>query len=225
MSTGDLIQQMAEQGASQEEPNGVIANTIGMLRSSATRATSRLSSSATWPARSGHPEQGDDGHHRPRACRRCTAHRHELHRAMMDRIDSDTVNRPRSSPTANRIYMDSVNYRAIMNDLDSSGRDDHYTKNIALSPLPKYASGTGRQWPGWPSSGRRSGWSCSAAAAAGHPRRPDQSMLAAGGTLDGGASIVVNVHGSATAADGQAVVDACCVSRGTTQPCPVKVSA
>lgn len=58
------------------------------------------------------------------------------------------------------------------------------------------------------------------------PAGQTKSMLAAGGTGQAaGASIVVNVHGSATAADGQAVVDALRRWSQHNGPVPVKVSA
>jgi len=54
----------------------------------------------------------------------------------------------------------------------------------------------------------------------------NQSRTMTGGTVRaGGASIVVNVYGTATAADGQAVVDALKRWSRSNGPVPVKVSA
>ena len=225
VSTADLIQQMAEQDASQEELDGVIANTIGMLRSERDqgRITAQQFSDLAGEIR-GIPNKATTVTTAPGLSQVYGTATN--YRAMMDRIDGDTVSSTFIANGLNRIYMDSVNYRAIMNDLD--GRVvTTYTKNIALSPLPKYASGTESAMAGLAVVGEE-GPELVVFGGGERviPAGQTQSMLAAGGTGQAaGASIVVNVHGSATAADGQAVVDALRRWQQRNGPVPVKVSA
>ena len=225
VSTADLIQQMADHGASQEELDGVIANTIGMLRSERDqgRITAQQFSDLAGEIR-GIPNKATTVTTAPGLSQVYGTATN--YRAMMDRIDGDTVSSTFIANGLNRIYMDSVNYRAIMNDLD--GRVvTTYTKNIALSPLPKYAGGTESAMAGLAVVGEE-GPELVVFGGGERviPAGQTQSMLAGvGDAPSGGASIVVNVHGSATAADGQAVVDALRRWSQHNGPVPVKVSA
>lgn len=219
-STADLVAGMAEQGASHGELNAEITNTIAMLRAEkeAGRITTQQFNDLTAEIR-GIPTKATTATSAPGLSQVYGTATN--YRAMMDRIDGDTMSTPYVADGLSRIYSEAVNYRAIMNDMDGRTVVTHY-KNFG-SALPKERGGP---------------------VEAGHAyivgeKRPELFVPNTDGTIlpsvptmsrstshtAGGPSIVVNVHGSATVADGQAVVDALRRWQQRNGPVPVKVSA
>ena len=224
-STADLITGMQEQGASQQELDGVIASTIGMLRAerdagNITQDQFRLLATEI----RGVPNKAVTAVSAPGLSAVYTGSVN--YRAIMNDIDGDNVSTPYQAPGLSGIYTSSVNYRAIMNDLD--GRTvTTYFKNVG-GPIPK--AGGGSVEAGQMYLVGEEGPELAVFSGPGSiiPAGPTSRMLNDGGGSSvsaAGASIVVNVHGSATQADGQAVVDALRRWQQRNGPVPVKVSA
>lgn len=225
-STANLIQKMIEQDASQAAIDTAIDNTIQMLRGEADQGhiTQQQFADLTAEIR-GIPTKAETAVSAPGlhpTYLEATNYRH-----LMNDVDGDTVISHWVADGLNRIYMDSINYRAIMNDLD--GRTiTTYSKHVDFgSPIRKNARGTESAAPGlsWVGEegpelialhGGERIWS--------HPE--SMALARSASNVDGvGASITVNVHGTATQVDGQAVVDALRRWQLHNGPVPVKVSA
>lgn len=225
-STANLIQKMVEQGASNAALGTTIDNTIGMLRSErdAGHITQQQFADLTAEIR-GIPTKAETAVSAPGlhpTYLEATNYRH-----LMNDVDGDTVISHWVADGLNRIYMDSINYRAIMNDLD--GRTiTTYSKHVDFgSPIRKNARGTESAAPGLSWVGEEGPELIALHGGERIWSHPESMALArsASNVAGVGASITVNVHGTATQADGQAVVDALRRWQQHNGPVPVKVSA
>lgn len=221
-NTAEMIAVMNEQGATQPELDAAIANTIGMLR--AERDAGHITEQQFQDLST---EIRNVPH---KASTEVTApglldvfHRTQDYRAEMNRVDATNPSSSFSSPGLASSLNDSIRYSAQISNLDGRTVTTYFKRVDFSAPLPKYAAGTESAAAGWAIVGENGpelvGF------AGGERVLPAGQTAAAmerGGTP--APSIVVNVHGTATAADGQAVVDALRRWQLHNGPVPVKVS-
>lgn len=208
--TGDLIGAMIEQGATQEELDGAIYGSIASL---AEMRDQGIITQGAFALLSGEirnvPHQSVTPVSAPGLD--TTYGTATNYRAMMDRIDGDTVRSSFVADGLDRIYGTAINYRAIMNDLDGY-RATSYV-NIVTSGSAKLSARGGPLGSGEMSVVGEKGPELFVPNTGGNilPAENTARLLMGMGRRGeggGGTSIHVHVNGTATKADGQAVVDA-----------------
>ena len=208
--TGDLIGAMIEQHATQEELDAAIAFTIiglGQMRDRGDitqEAFARLSGEIR-----GVPHTAVTAVSAPGLDKVYGTSTN--YRAMMDRIDGDTVRSSFVADGLDRIYGTATNYRAIMNDLNGYRATSYI--NIVTHGSAKISARGGPLESGEMSLVGEKGPELFVPNTGGNilPAENTARLLMGMGRRSeggGGTTIQVVVNGSATKADGQAVVDA-----------------
>ena len=221
-NTAEMITNLRDNGASQAEFDGAIQNTIGMLR--AERDAGHITKEKFRELRDeilGIPHKASTVVTTPGLTEGISnADKFAEKAKQIDKLNPSTSF---SAPGLSDAYSKSLNYLSTVNSLNKTITTTFKTIG---SPVGKYASGTESAMAGLAVVGEE-GPELVVFGGGERviPAGQTQSMLAAGGTGQAaGASIVVNVHGSATAADGQAVVDALRRWQQRNGPVPVKVN-
>ena len=221
-NTAEMITNLRDNGASQAELDGAIQNTIGMLR--AERDAGHITKEKFRELRDeilGIPHKASTVVTTPGLTEGISnADKFAEKAKQIDKLNPSTSF---SAPGLSDAYSKSLNYLSTVNSLNKTITTTFKTIG---SPVGKYASGTESAMAGLAVVGEE-GPELVVFGGGERviPAGQTQSMLAAGGTGQAaGASIVVNVHGSATAADGQAVVDALRRWQQRNGPVPVKVN-
>lgn len=222
-NTAEMITNLRDNGASQAELDGAIQNTIGMLR--AERDAGHITKEKFRELRDeilGIPHKASTVVTTPGLTEGISnADKFAEKAKQIDKLNPSTSF---SAPGLSDAYSKSLNYLSTVNSLNKTITTTFKTIG---SPVGKYASGTESAMAGLAVVGEE-GPELVVFGGGERviPAGQTKSMLAGvGDAPSGGASIVVNVHGSATAADGQAVVDALRRWSQHNGPVPVKVSA
>ena len=220
-NTADLITNLRDNGASQAELDGAIQNTIGMLR--AERDAGHITKEKFRELRDeilGIPHKASTVVTTPGLTEGISnADKFAEKAKQIDKLNPSTSF---SAPGLSDAYSKSLNYLSTLQSMD--GKVITTTFKTIGSPVGKYASGTESAVPGLALVGEQGP---ELVAFGGGERVLTATQTAAtmsAGSPVAGASIVVNVHGTATAQDGQAVVDALRRWQQRNGPVPVRVN-
>ncbi len=219
-NTADLISGMRDQGAAQPELDATIQNTIGMLRAErdAGHITQEQFNTLSDEIRN-IPHKASTTVETPGLLEGISnADKFAEKAKMIDKLNPSTSF---SAPGLSDAYSKSINY---LNTVNSLNKTITTTFKTIGSPIGKYAGGTESALPGLAMVGEQGP---ELVAFAGGERvltaAQTASMVSTGSPV-AGTSIVVNVNGTATLADGQAVVDALRRWQQRNGPVPVKVN-
>lgn len=219
--TADLIDAMNQQGSSQADMDAAIAFSIAALQNErdAGHITQQQFADLSGEIRNV-PHKASTEVVAPGLMD--VYHRTQDYRAEMNRVDATNPSSTFTAPGLASNLSDADRYWAQVSNLDGKTVEVYY--KAFGSMLPKAAGGpvearqayiVGEEGPELFVPGMGGNIT---------PAAPTAALLA-GGSAGGGTVINVNVHGTATAADGQAVVDALRRYQQRNGPIPVKVSA